>query len=195
VRNPCQFSLRAGNRGGLTIFASVIVPPILKPAGAIAKRIQTRRKKLAGLACVPPLAAGFFAIVTRRVAYAVLVRGGLEIDFVNREVVAAHVRQQASQWHGQGPRQPRRVLDAKGVFVSISDGREKNGIRMPAWREELSDPQIWGATVYVVSISKTEDQPARTCRNIPCPHVALTPMWRPRITRTNARLQAGHSID
>jgi hypothetical protein len=38
------------------------------------------------------------------------------------------------------------VLDAKGVFVSIADGREKNGIRMPAWREVLSDQEIWQAT-------------------------------------------------
>ena len=34
------------------------------------------------------------------------------------------------------------MLDAKGVFVSIADGREKNGIRMPAWREVLSDQEI-----------------------------------------------------
>jgi hypothetical protein len=32
------------------------------------------------------------------------------------------------------------------VFVSISDGREKNGIRMPAWREVLTDQEIWEAT-------------------------------------------------
>jgi hypothetical protein len=25
-------------------------------------------------------------------------------------------------------------LDAKGVFTSIADGRERNGIRMPEWR-------------------------------------------------------------
>ena len=49
----------------------------------------------------------------------------------------------------------RRVLDAKGVFVSIADGREKNGIRMPAWREVLTDQEIWEATAYVLSISKT----------------------------------------
>ena len=48
----------------------------------------------------------------------------------------------------------RRVLDAKDVFVSIADGREKNGIRMPAWREVLSDQEIWQATAYVLSICK-----------------------------------------
>jgi mono/diheme cytochrome c family protein len=47
------------------------------------------------------------------------------------------------------------VLDAKGVFVSIADGREKNGIRMPAWREALIDQEIWQATAYVLSICKT----------------------------------------
>ena len=44
----------------------------------------------------------------------------------------------------QGRRQSRRrVLDPKGVFVSIADGRERNGIRMPAWREVLTDQEIW----------------------------------------------------
>jgi hypothetical protein len=32
------------------------------------------------------------------------------------------------------------------VFVSISDGRKKNGIRTPAWREVLTDQKIWEAT-------------------------------------------------
>ena len=49
---------------------------------------------------------------------------------------------------------PGASLDAKGVFVSIADGREKNGIRMPAWREVLSDQEIWQATAYVLSICK-----------------------------------------
>ena len=47
------------------------------------------------------------------------------------------------------------MLDAKGVFVSIADGREKNGIRRPAWREVLSDQEIWQTTAYVLSICKT----------------------------------------
>jgi hypothetical protein len=41
------------------------------------------------------------------------------------------------------------------VFVSISDGREKNGIRTPAWREVLTDQKIWEATGYVLSICQT----------------------------------------
>jgi mono/diheme cytochrome c family protein len=47
-----------------------------------------------------------------------------------------------------------RTLDAKGVFTSIADGRERNGIRMPEWRGVLSDKQIWEATAYVLSISQ-----------------------------------------
>jgi mono/diheme cytochrome c family protein len=48
----------------------------------------------------------------------------------------------------------RRSLDPKGVFQSIADGREKSGLRMPAWREALSDEEIWQATAYVLSISQ-----------------------------------------
>jgi mono/diheme cytochrome c family protein len=40
----------------------------------------------------------------------------------------------------------RRDLDPKGVFQSIADGREKSGLRMPAWREVLTDEEIWKAT-------------------------------------------------
>jgi len=47
----------------------------------------------------------------------------------------------------------RRDLDPKGVFIAIADGREKNGLRMPAWREVLTDEEIWQATAYVLSIS------------------------------------------
>src|ERR1700730_5810832 len=46
----------------------------------------------------------------------------------------------------------RRELDPKGVFKSIADGREKSGLRMPAWREVLTDEEIWKATAYVMSI-------------------------------------------
>jgi mono/diheme cytochrome c family protein len=48
----------------------------------------------------------------------------------------------------------RRELDPKGVFQSIAEGREKSGLRMPAWREVLSDEEIWQATAYVLSISQ-----------------------------------------
>ena len=37
-----------------------------------------------------------------------------------------------------------------------ADGREKNGIRMLAWREVRSDHEIWQATAYVLSIRKTK---------------------------------------
>ena len=51
---------------------------------------------------------------------------------------ALFLEKQCAHCHGEdgagGVNLTRRVLDAKGVFVSIADGREKNGIRMPAWR-------------------------------------------------------------
>jgi mono/diheme cytochrome c family protein len=47
-----------------------------------------------------------------------------------------------------------RELDPKGIFQSIADGREKRGLRMPAWRDVLTDEEIWQATAYVVSISQ-----------------------------------------
>jgi mono/diheme cytochrome c family protein len=69
------------------------------------------------------------------------------------------LEKQCAHCHGEdgkgGVNLARRVLDPKGVFVSISDGREKNGIRMPAWREVLTDQEIWEATAYVLSICRT----------------------------------------
>jgi mono/diheme cytochrome c family protein len=71
---------------------------------------------------------------------------------------ALFLEKQCAHCHGEdgtgGVNLARRVLDAKGVFISIADGREKNGIRMPAWREVLTDQEIWEATAYVLSISK-----------------------------------------
>jgi mono/diheme cytochrome c family protein len=71
---------------------------------------------------------------------------------------ALFLEKQCAHCHGEdgkgGVNLARRVLDAKGVFVSIADGREKNGIRMPAWREVLTDQEIWEATAYVLSISQ-----------------------------------------
>jgi mono/diheme cytochrome c family protein len=73
---------------------------------------------------------------------------------------ALFLEKQCAHCHGEdgagGVNLTRRVLDAKGVFVSIADGREKNGIRMPAWREVLSDQEIWQATAYVLSICKAQ---------------------------------------
>src|SRR3984893_11728507 len=43
---------------------------------------------------------------------------------------------------------------AQGIFPSIADGREKRGLRMPAWRDVLTDEEIWQATAYVMSISQ-----------------------------------------
>ena len=47
-----------------------------------------------------------------------------------------------------------RELDPSDVFQSIADGREKKGLRMPAWRDVLTDEEIWQATAYVISISR-----------------------------------------
>ena len=69
---------------------------------------------------------------------------------------AIFLEKQCAHCHGEDGRGgvdlTRRDLDAMGVFQSIADGREKNGIRMPAWREVLTDEQIWQATAYVMSI-------------------------------------------
>jgi mono/diheme cytochrome c family protein len=77
-------------------------------------------------------------------------------------IAAGHglfLEKQCAHCHGEdgkgGVNLARRVLDAKGVFTSIADGREKNGIRMPAWREVLTDQEIWQATAYVLSICQT----------------------------------------
>jgi mono/diheme cytochrome c family protein len=40
------------------------------------------------------------------------------------------------------------------VFEAIADGRERGGLRMPAWREVLSDQEIWQITAYVISLSQ-----------------------------------------
>jgi mono/diheme cytochrome c family protein len=68
------------------------------------------------------------------------------------------LEKQCAHCHGEdgrgGINLARRTLDAKGVFTSISEGRERNGIRMPEWRGVLSDQEIWQATAYVLSISQ-----------------------------------------
>ncbi len=77
-------------------------------------------------------------------------------------IAAGHelfLEKQCAHCHGEdgkgGVNLARRTLDAKGAFTSIAEGREKNGIRMPAWREVLTDKEIWEATAYVLSISQT----------------------------------------
>ena len=73
------------------------------------------------------------------------------------------LEKQCAHCHGEdgrgGVNLAQRTLDAKGVFTSIADGRERNGIRMPEWRGVLSDKQIWEATAYVLSISQPSNKP------------------------------------
>jgi mono/diheme cytochrome c family protein len=67
------------------------------------------------------------------------------------------LEKQCAHCHGEdgkgGVNLARRDLDPSEVFQSIADGREKNGIRMPAWRDVLTDEEIRQATAYVMSIS------------------------------------------
>ena len=42
--------------------------------------------------------------------------------------------------------------DPKYVFSAIADGQERGGLRMPAWRDVLTDAEIWQATAYVMSL-------------------------------------------
>jgi mono/diheme cytochrome c family protein len=82
-------------------------------------------------------------------------------DLKDPEMISAghglFLEKQCAHCHGEdgqgGVNLAKRELDPIGVFQSISDGRERNGIRMPAWREVLTDEQIWQATAYVMSIS------------------------------------------
>jgi mono/diheme cytochrome c family protein len=76
-------------------------------------------------------------------------------------IAAGHdlfLQKQCAHCHGEdgrgGINLARRDLDPKGVFQSIADGREKSGLRMPAWRDVMTDEEIWKATAYVMSISR-----------------------------------------
>ena len=76
-------------------------------------------------------------------------------------IAAGHdlfLEKQCAHCHGEdgkgGVNLARRDLDPKGVFQSIADGREGRGLRMPAWRDVLTDEEIWKATAYVMSISQ-----------------------------------------
>ncbi len=40
------------------------------------------------------------------------------------------------------------------VFEAIADGLERGSLRMPGWREVLSEAQIWQVTAYVMWISR-----------------------------------------
>ena len=79
-------------------------------------------------------------------------------------IAAGHqlfLEKQCAHCHGEdgrgGVNLARRDLDPAGVFQSITDGREKNGIRMPSWRDVLTNDEIWQATAYVMSISGHAD--------------------------------------
>jgi mono/diheme cytochrome c family protein len=99
-------------------------------------------------------------------ALAVILVGGSAVaqesaDLKDPKTIAAgheiFLEKQCAHCHGEdgkgGVNLSRRDLDPQGVFQSIANGREKNGIRMPAWRDVLSDEQIRQATAYVLSIS------------------------------------------
>jgi mono/diheme cytochrome c family protein len=75
-------------------------------------------------------------------------------------IAAGHdlfLQKQCAHCHGEdgrgGINLARRDLDPKGVIQSIADGREKSGLRMPAWRDVMTDEEIWKATAYVMSMS------------------------------------------
>src|ERR1700750_2286222 len=75
-------------------------------------------------------------------------------------IAAGHqlfLEKQCAHCHGEdgrgGVNLARRTLDATGVYQSIADGREKNDIGMPSWRDVLTEDEIWEATAYVLSIS------------------------------------------
>ena len=75
-------------------------------------------------------------------------------------IAAGHelfLQKQCAHCHGEdgrgGINLARRDLDPKGVFQSIAEGREKSGLRMPAWRGVMTDEEIWKAAAYVLSIS------------------------------------------
>ena len=69
-----------------------------------------------------------------------------------------YLQKQCAHCHGVdgrgGVNLARRELDPKGVFQSIADGRERRGLRMPAWRDVMTDEEIWKAAAYVLSISQ-----------------------------------------
>lgn len=88
-------------------------------------------------------------------------------DVKDPKVIAAghdlFLQKQCAHCHGEdgngGVNLTRRELnDPKYVFEAISDGREKSGIRMPAWREVLTDEEIWKVAAYVLSI-QAKSQP------------------------------------
>jgi mono/diheme cytochrome c family protein len=43
------------------------------------------------------------------------------------------------------------------VYEAIADGQERGSLRMPAWRDVLSDAEIWQTTAYVMSIANKSE--------------------------------------
>jgi len=103
------------------------------------------------------LAIGVVCIVIGSAAHA-----GEHTDLKDPKLISAgrslFLEKQCAHCHGEdgkgGVNLARRDLDPLEVFQSIADGREKNGIRMPAWRDVLTDEEIWQATAYAMSISR-----------------------------------------
>ena len=65
---------------------------------------------------------------------------------------------QCAYCHGQGGNGAiklagRSDLEPAYIFEAIADGRVKGAIRMPSWRDVLTDEQIWQATAYIMSLS------------------------------------------
>jgi mono/diheme cytochrome c family protein len=48
----------------------------------------------------------------------------------------------------------RDLSDPKYVSSAIADGQERGGLRMPAWRDILTDTEIWQVTAYVMSLGR-----------------------------------------
>jgi mono/diheme cytochrome c family protein len=48
----------------------------------------------------------------------------------------------------------RDLNDPKYVFEAIADGQQRGSLRMPAWRDVLTDGEIWQATAYVMSLGR-----------------------------------------
>lgn len=106
--------------------------------------------------------AFLLAVALAFVALATVVRADNVPNLKDPKMIAAghalFLEKQCAHCHGEdgngGVNLTRRDLDPTIAFQSIASGREKNGIRMPAWRGVLTDEQIWEATAYVLSINQ-----------------------------------------
>jgi mono/diheme cytochrome c family protein len=87
-------------------------------------------------------------------------------DLNDPEVISAghdlYIEKHCSHCHGAtgegGVNLVKRELpNPANVFEAIAEGRERGGLRMPAWREVLSDKEIWQVTAYVISISRKSE--------------------------------------